>query len=109
MKKNKKYGLLYNHKIFYTIAFITGVFGFYIAKIIESQHKMVANGILGLLVPYLLYIAFVAPRNKATLIEIDDLVFPRDLKYFLYSFLWPMIIYWAFFQVIDSARYLLHR
>lgn len=108
MKNNNKYDLLYNPKIFYTIAFVIGVLGFYIAKIIESQYKVIANGILGLLVPYLLYMAFVASRNEAKPIALNELEFPRDIRYFLYSFFWPMLIYWAYYQILDLVRYLFY-
>lgn len=108
MKTNKKFPILQKKEIFYTIVFILSAFGIYIAWLIENHSKIVAGGILGLVVLYLMYSAFVLPRNaKGPPIELEDLEFPRDIKYLFYGFFWAMIMFWAGSLILDLVGYLL--
>jgi hypothetical protein len=85
-----------------------GTFGIYLANLIEERYKVVASGILGFVIPYLIYKAFVSPKNRTGKpVELEDLEFPRDMKFFLCAFFWGMIMFWAGSQILDLARYLL--
>lgn len=108
MKTNKKIAILQKKKVFYTIVFILSALGLYFARLIENNYKMVASGILGIVVLYLLYSAFVLPRSATGKpIELEDLDFPRDIRYLFYGFFLAMIMYWAISLILDMVRYLL--
>jgi len=70
VKTDKNFTILHNGKIFYTIVFIMGTFGIYLANLIEERYKVVASGTLGFVIPYLIYKAFVSPKIElATLLN----------------------------------------
>ena len=54
---------LHNNKVFYTLAMLLCALGAYVANLIEDWHKMIAIDIVGLVVPYLIYLAFLSPKN----------------------------------------------
>lgn len=108
MNTNKKFTILQKKEIFYTIVFILSALGIYVARLIENHSKIVASGILGFAVLYLMYSAFVLPRNTTgRTIEFEDLEFPRDIKYLFYGFFGAMIMFWAGSLILDLVRYLL--
>lgn len=108
MKTNKKFTVLQKKEIFYTTVFILSALGIYIARLIENHFKIVASGILGFVVLYLMYSAIVLPRNTTgRSIEFEDLEFPRNIKYLFYGFFWAMIMFWAGSLILDLVRYLL--
>jgi len=109
MKSNRKFTILHRNEIFYTLVVIMCVLGVYVANIVEHQYAIIAGGITGLAILYLIYLVFVAPKNITSKpIELKDLEFPRDIKYLFIGFFWTMIMFWAAGQIINLAQYLLH-
>lgn len=76
-----------------------GLIGFYTIR----QYKEIVNGILGLVIIYLIYQLFLKPR----VLDHDsaDLVykFPRDIKYLLFGFFWCIILSWATGNIINMV------
>ena len=92
----KKTSLLHNERVFYGLVILTCAFGAYTANVIEDNFRIIANGVVGLVTLYLIYLAFVSPKNVLNKrVELDDLEIPKDIRYFFFAFFWTMIMFWA--------------
>ena len=56
MITDKRLSIPHKKLIFYSIGFVLGVLGIYVARIIEDQYKNVTGGIVGLALFYLIWI-----------------------------------------------------
>jgi len=92
----KKTSLLHNERVFYGLVILTCAFGAYTANVIEDNFRIIENGVVGLVTLYLIYLAFVSPKNVLNKrVELDDLEIPKDIRYFFFAFFWTMIMFWA--------------
>jgi hypothetical protein len=108
MSKKILNSILHKRGVFYTLGLAICALGIYIARLIQDKYKIVAGGFLGLAVLYLIYLAFLSPKNLSSKpLELEDLEFPRDINYLFFGFFWTMIMFWAAGQILDLARYLL--
>jgi hypothetical protein len=104
----KKFMLRYKNQIFYSLAMVICALGAYIANLIEDQNRVLAHGIVGGTVLYLIYLVFLSPKRI-----INDLLetppeYPEDIKYLFFGFFITMVMFWAAGQIIDLVRYLLY-
>ena len=76
-----------------------GLIGFYTIH----RYEVIVNGILGLVIIYLVYQQFLKPRELKH--GIADLVFkfPKDIKTLIFGFFWCIIVSWAFGHIIDMV------
>jgi len=79
---------------------------FYMAIII-SQYIIVVNGILGLVVMYLLFFYI---RFSKIDVTIDTLLLdPKKFKYFIFALIGPLISYLAVMQIYETVLFFLKR
>lgn len=82
-----------------------GVLGFRIASVAIYYYAPVARGILGLVVIYLAFQEASLSRSKNPL---DGLFsFPKNIKYFVYTFIYSLIFYWALQQIYEMILFIL--
>ena len=71
--------------------------------IIISQYMIVVNGILGLVVLYLLFFYI---RFSKIDVTIDTLLSdPKKIKYFVFALIGPLISYLAVMQIFETALF----
>ena len=92
-----------------TIAlFITiGLIGFRIASVIINYYAPIARGILGLVA---IYLAFKEASASSSKNPLGDLfLFPKNIKYFVYTFVYSLIFYWALQQIYEMILFFTKR
>jgi hypothetical protein len=81
--------------------------GFYIAYVIGHKYALIAQGVLGCSVFYLLQRLFF-PKPKSVHEPITNLIeFPKNIKYLALGFVLSMIMYWAVENVIYMLFWLI--
>lgn len=75
-----------------------GLFGVFVGIKIIRHYQVIVQGVLGLVIFYLLYRAFLLPRTERDSSE-DELLESPKIKYFLAFTFWTLIIYWALRQI----------
>ena len=109
MNKNNKISILHSKKVFYSLAILICALGAFIENVIEDNCRIIANGILGFGVFYLIYLAFLSPKNTTNnLIELEDIEFPKDIRYLFFGFFLTMIMFRAAGLILDLVRYLIY-
>ena len=80
-----------------------GIFGFNVASITLEYYAPVARGILGIAAIYLAFQEASLSKSKNPL---DNLFsFPKNIKYFIYTFIFSLIFYWALQLVYEMILF----
>jgi hypothetical protein len=86
MNKKTLNSILHKPGVFYTLGFTICALGIYVARLIQNKYEIVAGGFLGLAVFYLIYLAFLSPKNLSSKpLNLEDLEFPRDINYLFFG------------------------
>jgi hypothetical protein len=79
------------------------LFGVFMAFITYRYYSIIARGILGLVLIYLLF--FFAKYSKID-ISVDTLLLaPKKVKYFVFVLIAPIISYWATAQISEMVLF----
>jgi len=79
--------------------------GFKIASVTIYYYTPVARGILGLVA---IYLAFQEASSSRIKNPLDGLfAFPKNIKYFIYTFIYSLIFYWALQQIYEMILFIL--
>ncbi len=88
-------------KILFSLFFISiGFVGAIVGRLIMNRNEIIVDGILGLVVLFLLIKLFPSPKNSTGGIFNNLFDFPSNIKYTVYGFFLAIILYW-------SAKYVL--
>ena len=94
-----------SHRTKFTLMFLLIVlcllgayFGF-----ITYQYKIITRGILSLLLICLVFYASWLLRGE----KADTLfVFPKNIKYFIFAFVWSLVLYWSIGFIVEMILFL---
>jgi hypothetical protein len=92
----------------FVILLIGAVVGVLITSITYRHYEVIANGILGLSIFYLVYQIYFSPTRKIDQNSNLLLKFPRDIKYFIINFVWSIILYLALTRVLDMLLWMIN-
>ena len=89
----------------YALMIVVGFAGVKLASIIIQRYTVEVNGILGLVLIYLIYRVYLSSRR----LEIDEptevlFEFPTNVRYFVFGFFWSLILSWALGHVFDMIQ-----
>jgi hypothetical protein len=79
-----------------------------LANIVYRTYEPVVKGVLGIVIYYLVFITYIAPKRIEKVSNQMIYTYPTVIKYFLFGLLWSIITYWAFRQIIDMVLYLIN-
>lgn len=82
------------------------VLGVFVGLKTYRNYGTIINGILGLVMFYLLYKVFLSPRLDRS--KNDDFVFAYPkFQYLIFTFFWTVIIYWSYREISTMVLSLL--
>lgn len=93
--------------IVYSLAIIIGIAGFNISSMTIHRYEVIVNGILGLVLIYLIHRVYLSSRR----VEIDEptnvlFEFPKNIKYFIFGFFWSLVLNWALGHIFELIFFL---
>jgi hypothetical protein len=86
---------------------VIGILGFNIASVIIHDYAPIARGILGFATIYLAFQEASSSRSKNPLDSLFS--FPKNIRYFIYAFIFSLIFYWALQQIYEMIVFTLNR
>ena len=103
MKTNLQFKRLFVIALFLAI----GLLGFRIASIIIYDYAPIVRGILGFAT---IYLAFQEASSSSSKNPLSGLFFfPKNIKYFIYAFVYSLIFYWALQQIYEMIIFILNQ
>ena len=83
-----------------------GFVGTIVGRLIMNRYEIIVNGILGLVVLFLLIKLFPSPKSSNGGPFNDLFDFPRNIKYSVYGFFLALILYWSAKHVLTFIAYI---
>ena len=107
MKESNKLTVTIKNRTFLMLFVLACIVGGYVAHMTADQYAIVARGILGVTVIFFMWLEFFSSKEWIIETEKIQLEIPKDLRYFLYGFIFSAIGFWAGIQILNLVWYLL--
>ncbi len=97
----------------YALIGVAYILGILVAHLILINYRVVAHGILGLAIWFLVIRFFVLPKNQQQPNNMSVrealFIFPTNIQLLTLGFFWALVLYLALWEIISTIQYLIRQ